>query len=166
LWSRVRLVAVLLAAMLIAVAGCSLLAPKANANGRVKLTLTSRHETLSFCINLGKIDFRAMPATVYSLPATVDAPFGEARATFIPPDGCEFVRWEITGEGNKLAEPNSVSTRVDIMSTGTLTAIYRGGCCGVGGVVLPTNTYMTLAPYLAVIGLVAAAAVAVKRRRN
>jgi len=37
---------------------------------------------------------------------------------------------------------------------------------GVGGIVLPTNTYLTLAPYLAVIGLVATVAVAVKKRRN
>jgi len=37
----------------------------------------------------------------------------------------------------------------------------------VGGVVVPTNTYMTLAPYLAVIGLVATTAgVAIKKRRN
>lgn len=36
---------------------------------------------------------------------------------------------------------------------------------GVGGVVLPTNTLTVLAPYLAVIGLVATAAVAVKRKR-
>jgi hypothetical protein len=36
----------------------------------------------------------------------------------------------------------------------------------VGGVVLPTNTFMIFAPYLALIGLVATAAVAVKKRRN
>jgi len=37
---------------------------------------------------------------------------------------------------------------------------------GVGGVVLPTNTLAVLVPYLAVIGLVATATVAVKKRRN
>jgi len=37
---------------------------------------------------------------------------------------------------------------------------------GVGGVVLPTNTLTILAPYLAMIGLVATAAIAVKKRRN
>jgi hypothetical protein len=36
----------------------------------------------------------------------------------------------------------------------------------VGGVVLPTNTFVILAPYLAVIGLVATTAVAVRKRRQ
>jgi hypothetical protein len=35
----------------------------------------------------------------------------------------------------------------------------------VGGVVLPTNTFLVLTPYLTVIGLVATAAVAIKRKR-
>ena len=148
------------------VAGCSILAPKANANGPVKLMLTSRHESVSGCINLGKIDWTGID-TVYSLPVTVDAsPFVIYGATFIPPDGCAFVRWEITGAGNKLEDPNSVKTRVDIRSAGTLTAIYRGGCCSVGGVVVPANTYLTLAPYLALIGLIVTAAVAAKKCRN
>ena len=37
---------------------------------------------------------------------------------------------------------------------------------GVGGVVLPTNSFLVLAPYLALIGLVATAGVAVKKRRS
>jgi len=97
----------------------------------------------------------------------VDAPLGGyADITFIPPDGCAFVRWEITGDGNKLSDPNSVKTLVSINSAGTLTAIYRGGCCVVGGVLLPTNSLTVLAPYLAMIGLIAATAVAIKKRRN
>jgi len=40
------------------------------------------------------------------------------------------------------------------------------GSGGVGGVVLPTNTLTVLVPYFVVIGLVATAAVAIKKRRN
>jgi len=49
-----------------------------------------------------------------------------------------------------------------------ITAIYQkiGLRAYVGGVVMPTNIFMILAPYLAVIGLVATAAVAIKKRRN
>ena len=36
----------------------------------------------------------------------------------------------------------------------------------VGGIIAPTNKFLTLAPYLTLIGLIATAAVAVKKRRN
>jgi len=58
--------------------------------------------------------------------------------------------------------------RVTVNGDGTLTAIYAARCCRVGGVVAPVNPLITLAPYLALIGLVVAAGVAVtvKRRRK
>jgi hypothetical protein len=56
-----------------------------------------------------------------------------------------------------------VSGSADLMIRAVVDLIGRGA---VGGVVVPTNTFTVLAPYLAVIGLVATTAIAVKKRRN
>ena len=55
-----------------------------------------------------------------------------------------------------------------VQGEGTLRVVYRGTCCGSVGGVVPTSTYMTLAPYFALIGLVATLpfAYAVKKRRD
>jgi hypothetical protein len=54
-----------------------------------------------------------------------------------------------------------------VTGDGVLRQVNQGtSCCGVGGVIVPTNTYATLAPYLAVIGLVATAATVYVRKRE
>jgi len=103
----------------------------------------------------------------YPLPNNLAAWYGETyQIRFDPPPGCVFVRWEVTGTANTVKEPSAQATELHVDYPGTLTAVFRGTCCSVGGVVMPTSTYMTVAPYLAVIGLVVTAAVAVKKRRD
>ena len=159
MWSRVRLVAVLLVATLIVLAGCSMLTPKANA---IICNLLSK-DAGTYSRNLGKI---RIGDNVFSLPNSFLHPDGYSLEYFLPSTECSFVRWETSG-GVTVNDPTQRITRINIAGDGTLTAVYS---CGrlVGGVVTSVNPLMALAPYFALIGLVATLpiAYAVKKRRN
>jgi len=166
LWSRVRLLRVLLVATLMVVAGCSMLALKTNAQG-YQLLLRGRHQD-GVCSNVGTILVEGKP---YPLPATLPIT-GPAQWSidYNPPagtPGCDFVRWETEGSLIVRNPQNKVNVLL-VDGPGTLYVVYRGTCCSVGGVITPTNPLIALAPYLAMIGLVATLpiAYAVKKRSN
>lgn len=164
--SKLRLASILLVATLIVVAGCLMLVSKVNAQGGFKISLVSQH-VAGTSSNLGTIVFNGVP---YTLPNSVS---GTATypITYNPVPGTYFVRWEFTDLGggpptSYIKDPNSATTEVHVDSNLILRAIYGGTAASVGGVLLPTNAFMTLVPYLVAIGLVATAVVAVKKRRN
>jgi hypothetical protein len=166
--SRFRLVSVLLVATLIVVAGCSIIAFRANAQTQTlyRVLLRQRHQN-GACIDIGTI---TVDRTPYALPATLMLPTGDHSLEAPLPSGCEFVMWEVEGavsvnQGNHALAPDTYV--LTVRGEGTVRLVNRGSCCGVGGVVSETNTFTVLAPYLVAVGLIATtAAVAVKRRRN
>ena len=102
---------------------------------------------------------------VFSLPNKFTGADSYSLEYILHSPACSFVRWETSG-GVTVNDPTQRITRISITGDGTLTAVYN---CGpsVGGVAAPVNPLITLAPYLAVIGLVAVAAtVTVKKRRK
>ena len=179
--NRFRPVSVLLVTTLIAVAGYSILAPKADAVNGFMVGFQSKEER-GGSTNLGIISFSS--TLRFSLPRAPSLVGGSGVVEYFPALGYEFVRWESTGIDTSTTvtfdgkagvvsgsitfdDPKSARTTANIQGDGVIIAVYQRGRGYVGGVVGPTNTYITLAPYLAVIGLVAVAAtVAVKKRRN
>ena len=166
-----RLISVVLVATLMVVAGCSMLMPAvmADYHGDFKST-----EDTGVTSNLGKINFKDCTVPVpgdYSLPQIglgVGIPGGPytATITYLPASGYRFVKWGTSG-GASVANPLSQTTVLTLTEGGyTVTAVYQKGESSVGGIVLPANTSIALAPYLVMIGLVAIAGVAVKKRRN
>jgi hypothetical protein len=79
-----------------------------------------------------------------------------------------FLRWEVTG-GVSVTDAESWSSGMSCTGDGTLTAVYQyAPPSPVGGVVMPTNNFAIVTPWLAVIGLVGcvtAVAVVAKKRR-
>jgi hypothetical protein len=109
----------------------------------------------------------------YNLPYNTRVPAGDHKIRFIPPPGFYFVAWEVDGVYRPFehTELNLYGSAAGLghPDDPTVTAIYQkiGQSAYVGGVVMPTNTFMILMPYLALIGLVAATAtVAIKKRRS
>lgn len=158
-------------ATLIVVAGCSIVAFRANAQTQMsyKVLLRQRHQA-GACVNVGTI---TVDRTPYALPATVMLAVGDHALEAPLPSGCEFVMWELegavsingaNGQGRSSA-PNSWI--LSVQGEGTVRLVNKGSCCGVGGVVAETNTFTALTPYLVAVGLIATtAAVAVRKRRN
>ena len=159
--SKSRAVSVLLMAVFIALISCSISAPTTNAAGFIKFR--SKHMN-SVSSNIGMIMLDGKP-----FPLPIDLNVGNVQehpiSFILSVAGCEFVMWEVEG-GVTVRDPRAQTTMLTAGGDGTLTAVYKGICGPVGGAVLPTNTYITLAPYLALIGLIVTAAVAVKKRRN
>ena len=83
-----------------------------------------------------------------------------------PPAGCSFVRWEVAGGNIIVRDPKAQTAMVRVDSAGNLRAVYSAGCCRVGGVIAPTNALITIAPYLALISLVATTGVAATVKRK
>jgi len=166
-----RAISVILVATLIALVGCSISAFRTNANGTFNVRLRGRHQNRG-CHDIGNIEIDYEP---YKIPTTLAVASGQHALSAGILRGCEFVMWEVEGQLG-VSNPNAMETKLTVNGDGTLRVVYRDRgtietCCpewrGVGGVVVPTNAYMTLAPYLAVIGLVAVAAtVAAKKRRK
>ena len=161
--SKFRLVPVLLLAVLIVVAGCSMLTPKANAG--IVISWSSQQDNMA-TQNLGTITLS--PGDTFGLPANLGLLGSTTPLTYNPAPGYYFVMWKIGGPLS-VANPYSQSTTLSIVAgsgEAIVAAIYSAHPPGsVGGIVLPTNTFMTFAPYLAMIGLVATtAAVAIKKR--
>jgi hypothetical protein len=168
--SKFRLISIFLVATLIVVAGCSIVAFRANAQTQMpyKVLLRQRHQA-GACVNVGTI---TVDRTPYALPATVMLAVGDHALEVPLPSGCEFVMWELEGavsinggdQGRAVAPDTYVLT---VRGEGTVRLVNKGSCCGVGGIMAPANPIITLAPYLVAVGLIATtAAVAVKRRRN
>ena len=178
---KFRLVSVLLVAALMVVAGSAVLTPKANAANGFMVGFQSKEEG-GGSTNLGIISFSG--TLRFSLPRAPSLVGGSGVVEYFPAPGYEFVRWEsagllviavtVGGRAGAAApatpitfdDPKSARTTAKIEGDGVIIAVYQRGRGYVGGVVLPTNTFMTLAPYLAVVGLVATTAVAIKKRRN
>jgi hypothetical protein len=141
-----------------------MLMPKANAENPM-VTFTSRVESAS-CVNVGTVSI-GVGAPAYQLPIT--KPLLDAQVTANPPAGCSFVKWEkVSGDYLYIvSDPNAQTITIHVDGDGTLRAVFKGGCCSVGGAVAPTNTLTVLAPYLAMIGLVTIAATVyvIKRER-
>jgi hypothetical protein len=153
--------------MLIVAIGCSVLAPKANANGGTLYTFQSR-QVNGATVNLGAITIDGAPSYT-PLPAIAGWVPGSYSLTYIPAAGYYFVKWESSVPWITFSAPNVNPTTVTFPAAaggGTITVVYQQVGLSVGGVLLPTNTFMILAPCFVVIGLVATAAVAIKRRRN
>jgi len=166
-----RLISVVLVATSMVVAGCSMLMPAvmADYHGDFKST-----EDTGVTSNLGKIRFAdctVPPPGDYSLPQVglgvgSGTPPYTATITYLPASGYRFVKWGTSG-GASVANPLSQTTVLTLTQGGyTVTAVYQKGESSVGGVVLPANTSIALAPYLVMIGLVVTAAIAVKKRKN
>jgi len=169
---RLRLTAVLLIVTLVVVAGCSMRTAKAAVEK--DLTLNSRQYN-GATENLGQMYLDGQGP--YNLPHNTRVLAGTHMISFIPPVGFYWVALEIvapTGKDTIVVNPFLFerTPRVPCLISEedpTVTAVYQqiGLPAYVGGVLLPTSTYAIFAPYLAVICLVAAAAaVAVKKRRN
>ena len=162
-----HLVTLVLLATLVLIGTYSMLTPKANAQQMYMLTLTSRVESAS-CVNVGTVTIGAgqPPSPLPITKAIVfNIPF---QVTANPPAGCSFVRWEPMGPIT-IQDPNAQTTIFIVTNDIGVRAVFTGTCCArVGGVVQPTDMLAVLAPYLALIGLVTTAgiAVAVKRRRK
>jgi hypothetical protein len=158
--SKFRLISVLTVATLMVVAGCSIIAFRANAQTQYRVLLRQRHQT-GACVDIGTI---TVDRTPYVLPATLMLSIGDHSLAAPLPSGCEFVMWEVEG-GVSVKESNSWT--LSVIGEGTVRLVNKGVCCGVGGVVAETNTFTVLTPYLVAVGLIATtAAVAVKKRRN
>jgi len=159
--SNSRAVSVFLVATLIAVAGCSISAFRTDA-ATFNVLLRARHADL-LCFDIGTI---VVENTPHNIPTTVAvAAYQQVRIRFLLVPGCDFVAWEVEGSLD-VRDKKSLDTFLTANGDGTLRVVYRGTCCRYVGGVVPTNTYMALAPYLAVIGLIATAAVAVRKRRD
>jgi len=177
LLTRVRLYPLLFIATLILIvtAGCSM--RTANAAVEKDLALRSRQFN-GATANLGQMYLDGQGP--YNLPHNTRVLSGVHSVRFIPPVGFYCAAIEV-------ATPTDVYLlfvfKSDPTSSGnlegggswdmseddpTVTAIYQkiGLPAYVGGVVLPTSSLTVFAPYLAVIGVVATVAVAVKKRRN
>lgn len=159
--SRSRVVSVFLVAVLIALVGCSISAFRADA-AIFRVALGSRHEQY-ICFNLGTIVIEQTP---YPLPGAVALSDAQTYAIrFLNPTGCDFVSWEPTGSVAIRDKKNPVSV-LTVTGEGTVTVVYNGICCRSVGGVVPTNTYMALAPYLALVGLVATTIYIVDKKRR
>ena len=164
--SRLRLSHLVLVATLIIVAGSSI----RTAHATVDITLNSRQYN-GASVNLGQMLLDGQGP--YNLPYNTRVPAGNHKIRFIPPAGFYFVVWELDGVVRPFehTELNLYGSAAGLghPDDPTVTAIYQkiGQSAYVGGVVLSTNTMTVLAPYLAVISLVATVGViAVKKRRN
>ena len=121
------------------------------------ISLESRHES-GASMNLGTITF---DGTTYILPTSFAATLGENhQITYNPAPGYSFVRWEIVATGTPasyVGDPNAKATYVHLDSSTTLRAVYTGSGQGVvGGEFVSVNKPAVFAPYLALLGLVAA----------
>jgi len=162
---KVRLASILLIVTLAVVAGYSMQAVHAE----VEITLGSRQFNWA-SMNLGQMYLDGQGP--YNLPYNTRVPGGKHVFRFIPPPGYFFVAWEVNGEfrpfENTPVHEYGPEAGLGHEGDPTIVAVYQrnGLPAYVGGVVLPTNTWAIFAPYLAMIGLVASAAVAAKKRRN
>jgi len=168
---KFRLVSVLLVATLIILAGCSIMAFRANAQTQqfYRVLLRQRHQN-GACVDVGTI---VIDQTPHPLPATVMLAYGDHQLAVSLPSGCEFVMWELEGgvyiNGDSRFQATVLNSWVlSVRGEGTVRLVNRGtGCCGVGGIVAETQTFTFLTPYLIAVGLIATtAAVAVKKRRD
>jgi hypothetical protein len=166
--NKFRLVSVLLVATFIAVAGCSYVTFRANAQTVqfFRVQLQQRHVN-GACVNTGVI---MVDNAGYNFGTTVMLARGTHSVGLANPSGCEFVKWEFEGGVDMGAPASAGAVQTFVMyvtGDGVLRQVNQGtSCCGVGGVAVPTNTLAVLAPYLALIGLVATAGVAVKKRKT
>jgi len=162
--SNSRAVSVLLVAILIALVGCSISAFRTDAQTTYRVLLRAKHQDL-LCFDIGTIVVESRP---YVVPTTlaVDPAQNRLRITAVLVPGCDFVMWELEGP-LVVRSTKELDTLLTVNGDGgTLRLVYKGTCCRYVGGVVPTNSYMALAPYLAVIGLIATAAVAVRKRRD
>lgn len=162
--SKLRFVSVLLVAALTVIAGSAMVAPRISA--QAMQTFQSR-QVNGATVNLGAITMNGAPPYT-PLPAIAGWLPGSYPLTYTPAAGYYFVRWESSIPAITFSNPNMNPTTVTLaagVSGGTITAVYQQIGQLVGGVVLPTNTFMSLTPYLALIGLVATVAVASRRKR-
>ena len=158
-------VTILLLATLVLVGAYPMLTPKANA--LVFYTFQSKHFN-GVNANFGQIQMDGAPK--YNLPATAPWLPGIYSLTYYPAANY-FVKWLSSTPAITFGNPTSASTMVSIApdaGEGTITAIYQqlGSGSSVGGVIVPTNTLAALAPYLALIGLVTTAGIAVAVKRK
>jgi hypothetical protein len=160
--SRLRLVPVLLVVSLIVLGSSSAAIRKTHAVPWIDLRSRENNNATT---NKGTI---TLWSTTYSLPNGREALTTNFQIAYTPAPGYKFVKWE--GEGGVTFDnANSQTTQAHISDVGeyTIRAVYEVGGSSVGGILLPANSFVVLARYLALIGLVAtAAAVAVKKRRN
>jgi hypothetical protein len=161
--SKFRLVSVFLVAMLMVVAGCSMLVRKASANGAQNNVNGDSRQDSGATLNLGSMTVAGFQKNLPNAWALVGS--GSWSLAYTPAPGYYFVKWQVVGP-IVIADPNAQSTTFTLTGDGTITAIYSNRPPSVGGVAVPTNTFMILAPYLAMIGLIATAAIAIKKRRN
>jgi len=167
--SKLRLASLLFIVMLLAVIGCLALIPGAQANGYGGITFQSVENNGASSYK-GKIKMTFGGTTVIITFAGVPIPpiwLSDPiwMIEYIPDAGYFFHRWETEG-AISVPSPNSNPTSMTVVSQGVLRAVYGRTPPSVGGVIMTTNTFTALTPYLTVIGLVATAAVAVKKRRD
>ena len=169
--AKLRLASVLLVAALMVVAGSSMLMPPVAAGARVELVELHSKQANGASSYIGHISAILLPnnppVTIVFSGSKIVQTFATGMWTFlyVPASGFIFLRWDVLGVGPISDLKSNPATFIIVGESGAVIwAIY--GVPGVGGVIRPINTYMALTPYLAVIGLVATAAVAIKKRRN
>jgi len=86
---------------------------------------------------------------------------------YVPEPGYFFHRWQTEGEV-AVSNPNANPTTMTIRGDGALRVIYGRAQLppSVGGLILPTNPFTALAPFVPVIGLLVTTAIAVNRKRR
>lgn len=137
-------------------------------------TLQSREDN-NATTNLGSI---IIGGTTFGeggiFPFSVKTIFGGPSGyslTYVAHSGYVFVKWETSG-ALTVGDPNAVDTTATISGDdGTLTAVYKVRSAPsnptqhVGGELFTANKPAILAPYLALISVVAVAAVVIKHRK-
>ena len=151
-------VSLLLLATLVLVGSYAMLTPRANATG-FRVDADSRQDN-GATVNLGTITVAGLQKNLPNAWTLV----GDASWSLVytPAPGYYFVRWQTVGP-IVIANPNAASTTFTLTGDGWITAIYSTTPprASVGGVITSTNPLITLAPHLALIGLVATTGIAV-----
>jgi len=122
------------------------------ATGQVLFIIVTRLQG-SMEVVVNTYQYGGPPKTTYTLTATL-----------LDGGNVDIALYAMVGTAATERAPDTGFLRITSLSAGAPNRFtdYES----VGGVVMPTNTFMALAPYLAMIGLFATAAVAVKKRRN
>jgi len=153
--------------MLMAVACCSMLTLKASANGPAPTYWFKSRQLFGGSENLGLMQLEWI--FPQPLPWSPNIAAGTYNLKYLPAAGYFFVRWETIAPAVTFSDPGANPTQVKFAAGavgGTIVAVYQQTGLSVGGVLMPTNTSMVLAPYLAAIGLIATtAAIALKKRK-
>jgi hypothetical protein len=154
-------ISVILVVTFAVLAGCCILLPTVDAQV-FELTLDSRMDHAPFLHSQGTI---TLDVTTYTLPHTGSFATKAYLITYNPDPGFVFRSWYVDSGSCYFSDPNSQSTTLHTVETGSCSvgAVYDysspGGKVAVGGVVMPANNLAVFAPYLALFGIVAAIAV-------